>query len=183
MRGHSTSVSELHSRSCPPQLWPGLCSDYLCHLKEVRREQYSQGRITSDVPAPLEIQAVRDLVRARGKEMQLGGLMTACWAMLPEILATVGFMSVRPHSSLCALKAAFSMLQGFLYNRYPVAEKTGAGDLGTETDINENVMLVYHRVGTLQSADVVVLAGGLGPFLGPASCCPCKTFQMLAWLL
>eukprot|EP00891_Asterochloris_glomerata_P003639 jgi/Astpho2/3639/Aster-07842 len=132
--------------------------DYLCHLKEVRREQYSQGRITSDVPAPLEIQAVRDLVRARGKEMQLGGLMTACWAMLPEILATVGFMSVRPHSSLCALKAALSMLQGFLYNRYPVAEKTGAGDLGTETDINENVMLVYHRVGTLQSADVVVLA-------------------------
>ena len=74
MRGHSTSVSELHSRSCPPQLWPGLCSDYLCHLKEVRREQYSQGCITSDVPAPLEIQAVRDLVRARGKEMQAENL-------------------------------------------------------------------------------------------------------------
>eukprot|EP00891_Asterochloris_glomerata_P007249 jgi/Astpho2/7249/Aster-01557 len=32
--------------------------DYLCHLKEVRREQYTQGRITSDIPAPLEIQAV-----------------------------------------------------------------------------------------------------------------------------
>ena len=61
-------MSEL--RSCPPQLWPGACSDYLCHLKEVRREQYSQGRITSDVPAPLEIQAIRDLVRARGREMQ-----------------------------------------------------------------------------------------------------------------
>ena len=56
--------------SCPPQLWPGACSDYLCHLKEVRREQYSQGRIASDVPAPLEIQAIRDLVRARGREMQ-----------------------------------------------------------------------------------------------------------------
>ena len=51
-----------------------MCSDYLCHLKEVRREQYSQGRITSDVPAPLEIQAVRDLVRARGKEMQAENL-------------------------------------------------------------------------------------------------------------
>ena len=74
MRGHSTSVSELHSKSCPPQLWPGLCSDYLCHLKEVRREQYSQGCITSDVPAPLEIQAVGDLVRARGKEMQAENL-------------------------------------------------------------------------------------------------------------
>ena len=74
MRGHSTSVSELHSKSRPPQLWPGLCSDYLCHLKEVRREQYSQGCITSDVPAPLEIQAVRDLVRARGKEMQAENL-------------------------------------------------------------------------------------------------------------
>ena len=47
-----------------------MCSDYLCHLKEVRREQYSQGRITSDVPAPLEIQGVRDLLRARGREMQ-----------------------------------------------------------------------------------------------------------------
>ena len=93
--------------------------------------------------------------------------MTACWAMVPAILATVGFMSVRPHSSLCALKAALSMLQGFFYNCYPVAEKTGAGDLGTETDINEDVMLVYHRVGTPQSEDVVVLAGGLGPLLGP----------------
>ena len=51
-----------------------MCSDHLCHLKEVRREQYSQGRITSDVPAPLEIQAVRDLVRARGKEMQAENL-------------------------------------------------------------------------------------------------------------
>eukprot|EP00891_Asterochloris_glomerata_P008665 jgi/Astpho2/8665/Aster-08296 len=30
--------------------------DYLCHLKEVRREQYSQGCITSDVPAPLDLQ-------------------------------------------------------------------------------------------------------------------------------
>ena len=60
--------------SCPPQLWPGACSDYLCHLKEVRREQYSEGRITSDVPAPLDIQAVRDLVRARGKEMQAENL-------------------------------------------------------------------------------------------------------------
>eukprot|EP00891_Asterochloris_glomerata_P005974 jgi/Astpho2/5974/Aster-08464 len=48
--------------------------DYLCHLKQVRREQYSQGRINSDVPAPLEIQAVRDLVRARGKEMQAENL-------------------------------------------------------------------------------------------------------------
>ena len=28
------------------------------------------GQITSDAPAPLVIQAVRDLVRARGKEMQ-----------------------------------------------------------------------------------------------------------------
>ena len=51
-----------------------MCSGYLCHLKEVRREQYSQGRITSDVPAPLEIQAVRDLVCARGKEMQADNL-------------------------------------------------------------------------------------------------------------
>eukprot|EP00891_Asterochloris_glomerata_P004459 jgi/Astpho2/4459/Aster-00068 len=48
--------------------------DYLCHLKEVRREQYSHGHITSDVPAPLEIQAVRDLACARGKDMQAENL-------------------------------------------------------------------------------------------------------------
>ena len=38
------------------------------------REQYAQGRITSDLPAPLEIQAVRDLVHARGREMQAKNL-------------------------------------------------------------------------------------------------------------
>ena len=74
MRGPSTAVSELCSCPTLPNPWPGACSDYLCHLKEVRREQYSQGRITSDVPAPLEIQAVRDLVRARGREMQAENL-------------------------------------------------------------------------------------------------------------
>ena len=74
VRGPSTAVSEL--RSCPtlPNPWPGVCSDCLCHLKEVRREQYSEGRITSDVPAPLEIQAVRDLLCARGREMQAENL-------------------------------------------------------------------------------------------------------------
>ena len=74
--------------SCPPQLWPGACSDYLCHLKEGRREQYSEGRITSDVPAPLEIQAVRDLVRARGKEMQAENLTA-------QVAAQVGIGLVR----------------------------------------------------------------------------------------
>ena len=74
VRGPSTAVSELRSRPTLPNPWPGACSDYLCHLKEVRREQYSEGRITSDVPAPLEIQAVRDLLRARGREMQAENL-------------------------------------------------------------------------------------------------------------
>ena len=47
-----------------------MCSNNLCHLKEVRRERYTQGRITSDVPAPLETQAVKDLVHAQSKERQ-----------------------------------------------------------------------------------------------------------------
>ena len=65
----------IHCLSCAHVLPSSTaCSGSLCHLKEVRREQYSQGRITSDVPAPLEIQAVRDLVRARGKEMQAENL-------------------------------------------------------------------------------------------------------------
>ena len=75
---------------------------------------------------------------------------------------------------VCAKGCSTNNLQGFFYNRYPVAETTGAGDLGTETAINENVMLVYHRVGTPQSEDVVVLAGGLGLCVGAACCCPCK---------
>eukprot|EP00891_Asterochloris_glomerata_P008678 jgi/Astpho2/8678/Aster-05248 len=62
--------------------------DYLCHLKEVRREQYAQGRITSDVPAPLEIQAVRDLVRARGREMQAENLNAQVAAQLCQSLQT-----------------------------------------------------------------------------------------------
>ena len=74
MRGPSSAVPELCSCPALPNLFPGACSDYLSHLKEVRREQYSQGRITSDVPAPLEIQAVRDLLRARGREMQAENL-------------------------------------------------------------------------------------------------------------
>eukprot|EP00891_Asterochloris_glomerata_P001047 jgi/Astpho2/1047/Aster-07435 len=61
--------------------------DYLCHLKEVRREQYSQGRITSDVPAPLEVQAVRDLVRARGKEMQAENLNAQVAAQVDAALS------------------------------------------------------------------------------------------------
>eukprot|EP00891_Asterochloris_glomerata_P006974 jgi/Astpho2/6974/Aster-01831 len=61
--------------------------DYLCHLKEVRREQYSQGRITSDVPAPLEIQAVRNLVRARGKEMQAENLNAQVAAQVDAALS------------------------------------------------------------------------------------------------
>eukprot|EP00891_Asterochloris_glomerata_P009159 jgi/Astpho2/9159/Aster-07803 len=61
--------------------------DYLCHHKEVRREQYSQGRITSDVPAPLEIQAVRDLVRARGKEMQAENLNAQVAAQVDAALS------------------------------------------------------------------------------------------------
>eukprot|EP00891_Asterochloris_glomerata_P002039 jgi/Astpho2/2039/fgenesh1_pg.00038_%23_133_t len=60
--------------------------DYLCHLKEVRREQYSQGRITSDVPAPLEVQAVRDLVRARGNEMQAENLDAQVAAQAAKML-------------------------------------------------------------------------------------------------
>ena len=48
--------------------WSVQC--YPCHLKEVCREQYSQGRITSDVPTPLRIQAVKDWVCARGKDTQ-----------------------------------------------------------------------------------------------------------------
>ena len=123
MRGPSTAVSEL--RSCPalPNLWPGACSDYLCHLKEVRREQYSQGRITSDVPAPLEIQAVRDLVRARGKEMQAENLNAQVAAQV-----CMGLPVLRALSVACGgLAAAWINAAGFfvltMASKLPSAKK------------------------------------------------------------
>eukprot|EP00891_Asterochloris_glomerata_P006379 jgi/Astpho2/6379/Aster-06042 len=61
--------------------------DYLSHLKEVRSEQYSQGRITSDVPAPLEMQAVRDLLCARGREMQAENLNAQVAAQVDAALS------------------------------------------------------------------------------------------------
>ena len=85
-----------------------MCSDYLCHLKEVRREQYSQGRITSDVSAPLEIQAVRDLLRARGKQMQAENLNA-------QVAAQVGMGLVRASCAnrmmACLTPACCSKLQ------------------------------------------------------------------------
>ena len=116
-------MSEL--RSCPalPDLWPGACSDYLCHLKEVRREQYSQGRITSDVPAPLEIQAVRDLVRARGKEMQAENLNAQVAAQVCMGLPVLGSLSV----ACGGLAAAWINAAGFfvltMASKLPSAKK------------------------------------------------------------
>ena len=116
--------------SCPPQLWPGLCSDYLCHLKEVRREQYSQGRITSDVAAPLEVQAVRDLVHARGRELQaenlnaqvaaqvgIGLVRASCANRVMACLTPAGCLHVQVDAALSAgqlrqsLQAAFQQKQ------------------------------------------------------------------------
>ena len=75
MRGPSTAVSEL--RPCPALPNFGLVHAVIIYATSRRSagsSTYREGRITSDVPAPLEIQAVRDLVRARGKEMQAENL-------------------------------------------------------------------------------------------------------------
>ena len=58
VRGHSTAVSELCSSPAIPDFGLVFAVICPCHLKEVRREQYSQGCVTSDVPPPLEMQVM-----------------------------------------------------------------------------------------------------------------------------
>jgi prolyl oligopeptidase len=50
---------------------------------------------------------------------------------------------------------------GFFYSRYP--QPNGVADAGTETDANINGMLYYHRMGTPQSDDVLVLKDAENP--------------------
>eukprot|EP00200_Dunaliella_tertiolecta_P005806 CAMPEP_0202339224 /NCGR_PEP_ID=MMETSP1126-20121109/1180_1 /ASSEMBLY_ACC=CAM_ASM_000457 /TAXON_ID=3047 /ORGANISM="Dunaliella tertiolecta, Strain CCMP1320" /LENGTH=800 /DNA_ID=CAMNT_0048929749 /DNA_START=75 /DNA_END=2477 /DNA_ORIENTATION=+ len=45
--------------------------------------------------------------------------------------------------------------KGFFYNRFPKGGKEGQ-ELGTETNINTNQLLCYHKVGTPQSEDPIV---------------------------
>ncbi|CAG8668452.1 12789_t:CDS:10 [Funneliformis caledonium] len=44
--------------------------------------------------------------------------------------------------------------KGFFYQRYPEPNKKD--DKGTETDVNINAMLYYHRLGTSQSEDILI---------------------------
>lgn len=49
---------------------------------------------------------------------------------------------------------------GFFYQRFPARESHGAEDndaAGTEIDADLNAALYYHRVGTAQAADVLVI--------------------------
>ena len=51
-------------------------------------------------------------------------------------------------------------LSGFFYQRFPDREKHGADSdhtAGTETDSDINAAVYYHRVGTPQSVDVLVM--------------------------
>ena len=66
-------MSMLHSRSCLPN--SGLvCAVIICATSRKSEESSTHRTASSNVPAPLEIQAVRDLARARGKEMQAENL-------------------------------------------------------------------------------------------------------------
>lgn len=51
---------------------------------------------------------------------------------------------------------------GFYYTRYP-APPPAAGGAGTETAANENHMLCYHRIGTPQADDPVVMRDAANP--------------------
>lgn len=64
---------------------------------------------------------------------------------LPDVLENVKFSSAEwTHDD-----------QGFFYQRYPAVAHE---DKGTETDANQDAELYYHRLGTPQSEDVLVIA-------------------------
>ena len=47
---------------------------------------------------------------------------------------------------------------GFFYQAFPEAESIGADGHGTETDANKDARLHFHKIGTKQSEDVLVVA-------------------------
>ncbi|CAI2184310.1 5744_t:CDS:10, partial [Funneliformis geosporum] len=51
--------------------------------------------------------------------------------------------------------------KGFFYQRYPEPNKTD--DKGTETDVNKNAMLYYHRLETSQSEDILIYKDPVNP--------------------
>ncbi|KZT27069.1 hypothetical protein NEOLEDRAFT_1194599 [Neolentinus lepideus HHB14362 ss-1] len=56
--------------------------------------------------------------------------------------------------------------KGFFYQRYPAGEYHGASKddkAGTETQDDKNAMLYYHRIGTPQSEDILVLKSDDNP--------------------
>ena len=139
VRGPSTAVSEL--RSCPtlPNPWPGACSDYLCHLKEVRREQYSEGRITSDVPAPLEIQAVRDLLLMGPR------LSTICGAV--AILLSEPLWLCQPGQLQSIASHHVCMSQSYQYH-LRLDEKAGSPSGDSSAARSQEVLLDMYRHDT-----------------------------------
>ncbi|KAL7747540.1 hypothetical protein RI367_007134 [Sorochytrium milnesiophthora] len=64
--------------------------------------------------------------------------------------------------------------QGFFYLRYPEPAEAGSADLGTETDVNLNAQLYYHRLHTSQKEDILVYRDPENPtymFSGEVSDC------------
>ncbi|KAI8855055.1 prolyl oligopeptidase [Chytridium lagenaria] len=55
--------------------------------------------------------------------------------------------------------------KGFFYSRYPKPENVTRDNAGTETAQSQNMMLVYHRIGTAQSQDLLILEDKVNPDL------------------
>ncbi|EPT03158.1 hypothetical protein FOMPIDRAFT_1035541 [Fomitopsis schrenkii] len=56
--------------------------------------------------------------------------------------------------------------KGFFYQRFPTRESHGSADedkAGTETDTDNNAMLYYHRIGTPQSEDILIVKDDTHP--------------------
>ncbi|KAH9938686.1 prolyl oligopeptidase [Fomitopsis serialis] len=56
--------------------------------------------------------------------------------------------------------------KGFFYQRFPTRESHGSADedkAGTETDMDKNAMLYYHRIGTAQAEDILVVKDDAHP--------------------
>lgn len=70
---------------------------------------------------------------------------------------------------------------GFFYQRFPDRQEHGENSAGTETNADINASLFYHRVGTCQSEDLLVMGPDIKnpEYMYGASCTECGRYVVM----